>query len=247
MRALALLLVPSIAWACPKLEPIGKLYDAYAAEVATQSGLDLDLPAIDGKPVKLVDTDLVVVGPLGNQIYGGDGEREHTDEPWTKRAPHAVIAPERKATYAQIKKALLVAKALGYADVAIGYRAWGVLHGRPAADARNIPAWGVAFHKQLAEHCPELVEIFERDPMAASTVAAAAPLVRGCSCEIDARYLEQWPVLAGAQLLTTVPLAAKAAPPRDAQVWGELVKGKPVPLALPELAAPTPPPPPPHR
>jgi len=260
MRVALLLLVSGVAWAdkpCPKLESIGKLYDGYAADLAAAPGIEssaeLDLPQIDGKPETISAADVVVVGAMGYQIYAG-GEREHTDEAWTKHAERLVLAPEKKATYAQIRKALLIAQRLGYAQIAIGYRAFGVLHNRPVVETPdatrkqlNLAAWGLALHKQLVEHCPSLVEIFERDPMAASTVAAAAPLVRGCSCEIDTRYLEQWPLLIGEQLVTTVPLVAKAPAPQPSQRWADLVKGKPVPLALPELAAPPPPPPPPHR
>lgn len=61
MRVAALLLISSVAWAdkpCPKLEPIGKLYDQYAAEIALAPSMELDLPQIDGKPEKLDDADL---------------------------------------------------------------------------------------------------------------------------------------------------------------------------------------------
>ena len=262
-------LVAMMAWAgvagadCPKLEPIAKLYDTYAAELAASplpNGVsELSLVAIAGKPMRVVDADYVAIGPLGATIYAPDGSAVQSDVPdWDRRGAHLVIAPGPTATYEQVTRAVEHGATLGYTDIAIAYGAFGALHGRSAVETPeanrkklNVPAWGLAFEKELAAHCPVLEAVVARDPMSRETIISAAPLIRQCSCELDARYLQQWPVLVGEPLLTLVPLGALGdlAKVSPRSTWQGLVTaagGRPVAL-LPLNGQVRPPPPPPPR
>lgn len=244
------------ASACaPKLVELAKLYDAVAADNATPSISDRlesarvhvrHLPAIpSGAPADLSKADVLVVGPVENELVKGDGTSLvlaiDADTPWSRIADTLQQLTFEHAT-----------------NVSVAYTTHGALAGRtppkiPGAEPDHVDlvTLGEQIAKTTASHCPAYAKQLAAlqtgttpitDPGFMRGLAATLPT---CDCGVDVGLLELEPWLVAKPLVTTVPLAASA-PGHDAtQTWGDLVaaaKG-PVPLAL----TPPPPPPPPRR